>query len=304
MKHFPALLMAGALFVGAPLAAQDSADSNVVLLDLLVDPSVNEPHRVFLAKGIVYRASFAMSGVSIRMRSYERKQIPFVVPVTPTEDASGRSEFEIYPQDDGEIEFLALFNDQSIPVRFRLWSDARATARGRRSAEEGYWEIGLDAFYTTYGEQMIEGDTYGEAHSSIGACFSFRNGPGILGRLNGCALGMEVIEGEGDALNRTRFFIEPRFRLLGGGSRHEGMSADAGLVLSAGTMERGPYVGPGVYGALDFRGKEGNGARLFVSGRYDWEPEEIQGSDPMEPWVTEKVSVWTPSLRLGLGYYW
>jgi hypothetical protein len=295
------------IFPTTPLRAQDStrarSDSNLTLLDLTIDPTVNEPYRIFLAKGVVYRASFDQPGITIRMRSYEARQLPFLVPVTQTDDASGRSEYELYPQADGVIEFLAVFNELRVPVHFRLWSDARATARGRRSAAEGYWEVGLDLYAASYGTAVASNGAEGEGTSAIGGCFSFRNGPGIARRLNGCAFGMEVLAGEGDALDRSRFYIEPRFRILGASSDHTGWGPEAGALLSIGTSQAGPYLGPGIYGALDYRNGEGDGLRLMASLRYDWESAEIL-TDPILSTDTEQVSIWTPSVRIGVGYYW
>ncbi len=307
--HKLAYLTLGAtLFLGAPLRAQNYAgtpiDSNVTILDLLIDPTVNEPYRIFMAKGIVYRASFSQPGVSIRMRSYDGKQLPFVVALTQLGDASGRSELEIYPQSDGEIEFRATFNDQSIPVRFRLWQDVNATARGRRSAAEGFWEIGLETFAAYYGPASVDGETSGSAGTSLGGCFSFRNGPGALGRLNGCAFGMEVFAGDGEALDRTRFYIEPRLRLFGGASDHHGWADEAGVLLSVGTMEAGTSIAPGIYAAHDYRGLSGNGLRVLFILRTDRMKGDIY-KDPSQPELgTKEVSIWTPSLRFGAGYYW
>jgi hypothetical protein len=296
------LLIAAVLLLPTAARGQERTDSNLTLLDLTIDPTVNEPYRIFLAKGVVYRASFDQPGITMRMRSYQQRQLPFLVPVTQTQDASGRSEFEIYPQSDGEIEFLAVFNELRVPVHFRLWSDSRATERGRRSAAEGYWEVGLDLYAAGYGAPSAGGD--GTGTSAIGGCFSFRNGPGIARRLNGCAFGMEVLAGEGDALERSRFYIEPRFRLLGSRSDHVGWGPEAGVVLSIGTSEVGPYLGPGIYGALDNRNAKGDGFRLTAGLRYDWQSVELTGDDPFSLADGENTSVWTPSFRLGLGYYW
>ena len=305
MKPSHLLYAIALLFPTSPLCGQAGApertDSNLTLLDLTIDPTVNEEYRIFLAKGIVYRASFDQPGITMRMRSYQQRQLPFLVPVTQTDDASGRSEYELYPQADGEIAFLAVFNELRVPVHFRLWSDSRATARGRRSAEEGYWEIGLDLYAAAYGAPSVGG---GDGTSAIGSCFSFRNGPGVAKRLNGCAFGMEVLAGEGDALERTRFFLEPRFRILGSSSNHLGWGPEAGVVLSIGTSEVGPYLGPGIYGALDNRNADGDGFRLMVGLRYDWESVELTGDDPFTNADGENTSVWTPSFRVGAGYYW
>lgn len=302
------LTVVGVLLLGAPIQAQDTAaaaiDSNITILDLIIDPTVNEPYRVFLAKGVVYGASFSQPGVSIRMRSYAGKQLPFVVALSQLEDASGRSEFEIYPQSDGEIEFLAVFTAIDAPARFHLWRDARATARGQRSAAEGFWEIGVEAFVAHLGRPSVDGDPIGESGTSYGGCFSFRNGPGVLGRLNGCAFGMEVTSGEGEVIDRSRFFIEPRFRLTRGRSDHAGWAPEAGVLVVFGASEQGVNLGTGLYGALDYRNMMGRGMRVLLMARTDHTKGDVF-KDILHPeFGTEEVGIWTPSLRFGAGYYW
>ena len=287
------------LLMAAPLGAQDQdssrtapADSgNAVLLDITIDPAANERHVVFLQKGIVYRARFSESGATLRMRSLGNKQLPFIVDLGGG-DVSGGTELEIYPQSDGDIE-LAVLLPASVPVRFRLWSDARATERGRRSAEEGYWEIGVDGLVGWHGDQRPDGGagTAFGAGMTFGGCLSVRNGVGPLGFLNGCIAGAEGwTAGGADGL--LVLFTEPQIRLSNGRRTTAGHRLEWGLVtrFAIGTNgnEGGNFgntlLGFGAFLARDSRDLNGRGWRFSLVGRVDG-PEQI------------------PILRLGIGKY-
>lgn len=307
-------LLIALVALATPLAAQDRDttraappdSANVTILDITVDPNVNEPHRVFLQKHVVYMASFSEPGVTIRMRSYGGKQLPFVVPNSNDLDATGGAEFELYPQADGNVEFTAVFNEDQRPVRFRIWSDARATERGRRSAEEGYWELGVEGLAGWHGRFSTQaGGTAGRG-STLGACFSVRNGPGPIGALNGCILGFERELG---GLGRgTFFFTEPQLRLSHARRTDTGWRFDWGLVARYGFFADeldGSNFGPGAlgfgfYAADDQRDIEGKGWRLSLTARTDGEPGELRdiyGS------VHQTGRHWTMAYQVGIGRY-
>ena len=248
---------------------------NIQLLDITVDPNVNEPHRVFLQKHVVYKASFSEPGVTIRMRSYGGKQLPFVVPTSNGIDATGGSEYELYPLADGEVEFTAIFNEDQRPVRFRLWSDARATRRGERSAAEGWWQLGVDLMIGQHPDLDKAQALPVGSGPNIEACFGVRNGPGGLGILNGCIFGIGWGFGQGSS-PYFGLFMEPRLRVHGGGSSHIGWAVEEGIdtrfsvyaVRRNGWNFGTPFPALGLYIALDQRSSTGgSGWRLVATGR-------------------------------------
>lgn len=269
----------GVLLASAtPLQAQDTAstprDTNVTLVDITVVPGAQERVVVFLQRRIVYRARFGGPGVTIGMRSIGNKPLPFVVYTTAMADASGATELELYPQADGDVELIPIGGGvEQVPIRFVLWRDARATERGLRAAEEGWWDVGFEfGIGRHFGTEYPGGQVLGEGMTYT-ACLAFRNGPGLAGRLNGCAFGVEVIGEageEGTAIDR--FFIEPRIRVVGDSSRHQGWGFDAGLVTHVGFSEYDNVIlGLGAYGATDLRsGERGRGIRLLFQARHDW----------------------------------
>lgn len=288
------LVSAALLAVAAPLAAQDTLaaqrETDVTILDITVDPAANERHVVFLQKRVVYRARFGGPGITIRMRSIGNRPLPFIVNATAMADATGATEYELYPAADGEIELTPVGNQDQVPVRFLLWKDARATERGSRAAQEGWWDIGLEFGIGRHFGDRSEGAILMAGGSTYTACFSFRNGPGLAGRLNGCALGLEINRSDDDVSGLDQAFIEPRIRVVGDSSRHQGWGWDAGLVTHIGFSERDNVVlGLGAYAATDLRaGDRGQGIRLLLQARQDW--------------VDENAS--RLSSRLTLGYYW
>lgn len=305
-----------ATLAAAPLAAQTPEaartpphdSTNITLLDITIDPNVNEPHVVFLQRHVVYKASFSETGVTIEMRSFGNKALPFIVPASNGTDASGGEELEIYPQADGEIQFKAVFNELQRPVHFRLWSDARATRRGERSAAEGFWQLGyeiMSGFHPDYaGPQTLPA----HAGLDLGACLSVRNGPGRVGRLNGCIAGFGGMTGEVSG-QLFQFYTEPRFRIRGGGSHHSGWATELGALAGAriyAWSKDGGNFGPVIFGfggylARDQRGAfEGKGWRLSAALRADRFKYTI--ADPVTFAVTSHVH-WEPVLEIGVGRY-
>ena len=300
-RYLPGLV--AALLFQLPLAAQSPATppdtGNVTLLDITVHPGEYEPHTVFLQKGIVYRASFSGQGIEIRVRSYGGRQLPFVVPLTNGVDASGASEFEIYPQSDGNIEFTEVFNAEKVPVTFRLWRDARGTERGRRSAEEGFWELGVDGLVGWYGNY---GSQSGGSGATLGGCLSVRNGPGPLGWINGCIVGVERLttgSGQGFFL-----FTEPEIRLSNGRRTDSGWKFEWGLLVryamfangNDGGNIGGANLGYGAYVARDLRDLNGRGWRLTLMGRMD-------GSSSGSATFGSTGRIWAPVFQFGVGRY-
>lgn len=304
---FAAFSFAGPLWAQDPDSTRQapSDSGNVTLLDFTVDPAANEPHVVFLQKGIVYRASFSQPGVTLRMRSYRNRQLPFLVDLTNATDASGGSELELYPQSDGDIELVVVV-PSSVPVRFRLWSDARASERGRRSAEEGYWELGVDGLLGWHGD--FDSQTGAPAGSGItlGGCLSVRNGPGPLGIINGCIVGAEWKLG-GDTRGFF-FFAEPLIRLSNGRRTDSGWRYEWGLAMrfaafadgSGGTNFGPGILGLGAYLARDQRDLNGRGWRMYLIARADGQAIEVPDGFGN---VDRKGRDWVPALQFGLGRY-
>ena len=275
---------------------------NVTLLDITVHPGEYEPHIVFLQKGIVYRASFSGKGVEIRLRSFQGRQLPFVVALSNDVDATGGSEYELYPQSDGDVEFTEVFNAEKVPVTFRLWKDARSTERGRRSAEEGFWELGVDGLVGRRGNFSPQA---GGSGTTFGGCLSVRNGPGVLGWLNGCILGAEGLTGQQGVFF---FFSEPEIRLSNGRRTDAGWKNEWGLVARVNIFADGGdgnyldegHFGNGAYFARDQRDLNGRGWRLTLIVRADNGQKltlDAFGN------VTKREQAWAPAIQLGVGRY-
>ena len=297
-------LLAALLGVPAALVAQTPppppADTgNVILLDVTVHPGEFDPHTVFLQKGIVYRASFSGPGVAMRMRSYKGKQLPYVVSLTSVVEASGSSEYEIYPQSDGDIEFQELFNEGQVPVTFRLWRDARATEHGRRSAEEGFWELGVDLLVGGRGSIHDNVGLPTGSGMTIGGCLGVRNGPGPLGFLNGCIFGLERLSSS--TTPGFYLFTEPEIRLSNHRRTDSGWKFEWGLLMryaafgsddDGGNLDNGEF-GFGGYVARDQRDLNGRGWRITLTGRADAARGGAGGNHRL----------WAPAFQLGVGRY-
>ena len=271
-----AALVALPLTLAAQTPTPTAADTgNVTLLDITVHPGEFEPHIVFLQRGIVYRASYSGPGIEIRLRSFAGKQLPFVVPLTNGVDATGGSEYELYPQSDGNIEFTEVFNANKVPVTFRLWKDARGTARGRRSAEEGFWELGVDGLVGWHGAFQSGTLPPGGSGPTIGGCLSVRNGSGPLGFINGCVFGVERLSSSGGS--GYFLFTEPEIRLSNRRRTDSGWKFEWGLLVRYGAFASeadggnlgGGNFGYGAYVARDQRDLNGRGWRITLSGRTD-----------------------------------
>lgn len=306
------LLLVAALSAASPLSAQD-ADStrqaphdsaNVTILDISIDPSANERHVVYLQKGIVYRASFSEQGVTLRMRSLGNKQLPFVVDVSSGADVSGGSELEVYPQADGDIE-LTVVLAASVPVHFRLWRDARATLRGQRSAEEGYWELGVDGILGWHGDYSGN-STLMASGMTLGGCLSVRNGPGPLGFINGCIVGAEGMGGD-DAHRYFGLFTEPHLRFSNGRRTDQGWRSEWGGVIryaayaagNGGNLGDGRF-GLGAYLSRDQRDLNGRGWRYTLTLRADKVERVFYDGFGFE---TGREDAYVPALQLQIGRY-
>jgi hypothetical protein len=303
-------LLASLLCAPMLLAAQNPppppADTgNITLIDVTLHPGEYEPHTIFLQKGLVYRISFSGPGVDVRVRSYQGKQLPFVVPLTNEIDASGTSEYELYPQSDGDIEITEVFNALKVPVTFRLWRDARATERGRRSADEGFWELGVDGLAGWHGDFKADSSTAGGG-ATIGGCLAVRNGPGPLGFLNGCIFGVERLASS----TSSGFFLftEPEIRLSNRRRTDSGWKFEWGLLVryaSFGSDNDGGNLGGGNFGfgaylARDQRDLNGNGWRVTLTGRFDGlSNEKLDGFGN----TLSTKHLWAPALQLGVGRY-
>ena len=307
MPRFLSGLVAALLVTPVTLVAQTppapaTDTGNVTLLDITVHPGEYEPHVVFLQKGVVYRASFSGQGVEIRLRSFAGRQLPFVVPLTNGVDASGGSEYEVYPQSDGDIEFTEVFNGEKVPVTFRLWKDARGTERGRRSAEEGFWELGVDGLV---GWRGSFGAQAGGSGATLGGCLTVRNGPGPLGWLNGCIIGAEGLTGKQGVFF---FFTQPEIRLSNGRRTDAGWKYEWGAVVRFnifGDGGDGQYLdegrfGYGAYLARDFRDLNGRGWRITLIGRADSGDRLTLNSFGV---VTKRSLAWAPVIQVGVGRY-
>jgi hypothetical protein len=294
--HLAKLLSAGLLLAAAPhvslgpesrvalvwgpsvVAAQDAPrpptarGAPALLADATFTPGTFEPIRIFLARGIVYRAEFSEPGIQVEMRSYEGKSLPFVLSVNYGADVSGRTIVELRPQVDGEIEFRPVFVASGRAVRFQLWNvlDDHTRDLADEPGEHTPWEFGLMAEFGSHGRYVNRLVTYGHSGSTSAACVAIRRGPGILRRAWGCVLGVESDDGGLDG-RIAYLYVEPRVRVIGG--RRPGRpTIDAGVLLrfagriteQTGTVVEDPS-GPTTYGVGLYAG-----AQYWESGGGGW----------------------------------
>jgi hypothetical protein len=259
------------------IAQEPDSDRDVLVLNHTFQSGSREFVRVFLMGGEVYRAEIDLGQVSFSIRPRDPGgQPPTVVPIREADEGGAEAVFEIYPFRDAEYEVQVLDVPSGETGKLRIYRDVRASRR-RQLAAKGAggsgWKLGLElsaGFHSSYRlsffEEFLEVERSGGDYEG---CLSLRS----EGRAWGCLIGgTQHSNGEGAAI--VWFFIEPRFRLIGGlpGDPLElgalirlGFgSADEGMVGAS--YDHPGLAAPGVY----FRywlGSPGRGLSLSVAGR-------------------------------------
>ncbi|HEY3933966.1 MAG TPA: hypothetical protein VGL65_05045 [Gemmatimonadales bacterium] len=122
-----ALLAAGTI-APAGARAQDSNDvqrhSAALVLDHTFNAPVGEPVRVFLAKGVTYRAELEGESIQLALKPLlSSVQPPLIEPILGGESAAGESLYSITPRADALYVFTTSgtpTGDLANPVRLRV----------------------------------------------------------------------------------------------------------------------------------------------------------------------------------------
>ena len=210
----------------------------VELADFTFHPGSFDPIRYFLQRGVIYRVQFSEPNIVLEMRSYEGKQVPFVRYVNSGPDATGRTDFELSPNDDGEIEFRQVGGVSGTATRFQLWRIEQRTATTPMEpvTEAAGLEVGIIGRLGAHGAYIDREFTYADNGGVVEACVAFRGGSGVFDRLGGCVFGLSYEMG-GARSKLTFAFIEPRLRILGPILR-PGPTVNGGVVVRFASRNR------------------------------------------------------------------
>lgn len=114
--------------VPAVARAQDSTLAQrreaAMVLDYTFNAPVGEPIRVFLAKGIKYRAEVQGTGLQLQLRPMESSvQAPQLQSLlgSRTGSASGETLYTILPRADAEYQFITVGGQAGRSVKLRLY---------------------------------------------------------------------------------------------------------------------------------------------------------------------------------------
>lgn len=234
-----------------------------------------EPFRIFLARGVKYRAEFSEPNVIMQMRSYEGKSVPFARLIGDGPDVSGATTYEIVPNSDGVIEFRAVDAIPGTATRFRLWEVKEPVEEVAGESHAPPVEFGVLLRAGEHPAYVTDSFTYAHSGKVAEGCLAIRGGGGILARLGGCIVGFSHLTG-GNRYVLDFAFTEPRFRIIGP-AIHAGLTPSAGAMVRlssfVGTSQTGPQTPPlsarvtagfGLYGALDQRLRKRSGFRVEV----------------------------------------
>ncbi|MFI5235428.1 MAG: hypothetical protein ACHQXA_06940 [Gemmatimonadales bacterium] len=223
--------------LAAPLAAQTPApaptkgadSTDVVVFDHLFQTGLLEHEKVFLEKGAVYRAELNYPDVQLQVYTDPGMKPPYIIATGHDLDASKRITYEVYPDQDGEVEFRVIGGEPGGATRLVLIRDYRLSRRRKAIADAPGWAIGIElqaGLHSSYA-----GDTaIGTGGTSIEACLSFRAGPGLAAGTSGCAFGIEW-QSNVSSYRLNYFYIEPRFRLFGRREAAGKTSTEGGLLF-------------------------------------------------------------------------
>jgi hypothetical protein len=283
----------------AAAPARDSADVLVLEHDFT---GPGEFARVFLLKGQVYRAVLSSGDASLEI--YPVKGGPPVFFAREESDApgaSGQAVLSVYPRADAEYQIRLI--EGGPVVTLRLYRDIRASRRRQKVLSGPGWEIGGEIAAGGHSGYELNTASGGLTDSDRGGvhiegCFSARQGPGALGVVSGCALGL-AWDGRPKSNGTLWFFIEPRIRFFGGRPRGESNTEVGGLLRGGfGTVEkvnRNPtLIAPGLYASRHIRvNQDGKGWSFTLAWHHYLVGNRGQGAHRVG---SEMVS-------LGLGYY-
>lgn len=281
---------------------QDPQDSTDVLV---LDHDFTGPGefaRVFLQKGLVYKAIISEPSASLEI--YPIKGGSNVFTAREESDQPGASGFtvlSVYPRADAEYQVRLL--EGGPVVNLKIYRDVRASRRRQKVINEPGWEIGGEiagGFHSGY--KLHTASVLGEDNDDLGGhiegCFSARSGPGILQYVSGCALGIGWDSRPG-SVGVVWFFMEPRVRFLGGKERGKS-NTEVGAVLRVGfgqvskVSQTPTLIAPGLYASRNIRRDlKGNGWSFTL--RWNHYLVGNRGRD------THKVGA--EMISLGLGYY-
>jgi hypothetical protein len=121
----------------------DSADVLVLDHDFA---ATDELAWIFLLDKQVYRIELSSGDVSFHIRPrYNGMRAPRIYPIYESHSASGSSEYEVHPDQDGEYEIRAVSLDGlRVSTRMRVYRDIRGGRRRlARSAKPG-WGLGIE----------------------------------------------------------------------------------------------------------------------------------------------------------------
>lgn len=125
------IALAAAIVAAAPASAkaQDSTLAQkreaATILDHTFNAPAGEPMKVFLAKGIKYRAEVQGQGIQLQLRPVESSvQSPQLQSVLGSRNSSASSEalYTILPRADAEYMFITVGGKAGMSVKLRVYS--------------------------------------------------------------------------------------------------------------------------------------------------------------------------------------
>jgi hypothetical protein len=121
-------LLTAAVLTPVAARAQDSTDGQrhqaAMVLDHTFNAPVGEPVRVFMAKGVTYRAELEGTAIQLQLKPLlSSVQPPLIEPILGGESAAGESLYSITPRADAVYVFTTSGSptgDMTRPVRLRV----------------------------------------------------------------------------------------------------------------------------------------------------------------------------------------
>lgn len=295
-----------------------------LLVDRTFHPGDPLPSTIYLAQGLTYRVRLSRPHLGIEMRSADGKPVPFVRDITFWTDASSRTELELTPNSDGEIEFRIAGGTVRSKTRFRLWllhppyvpePEVPTSASPPRPGppptptlpvEFGITErVGVHSAYSGGGLQVAAGGAILEG------CVAVRGGHGVLERISGCGLGYSR-QGGAAGGHRDLLYFEPHLRIFGP-HLQEGREQNWGVLIrmsrnlttpdtaAAGASIRSSIdVGLGIYASQDTRSLRRGGTQLEAALML----ERVEGTGHPDPALPRRITRGTEAVTFRLGGGW
>lgn len=306
-RAVPALVASVLLLPLTGLAAQQDSAATRDSADVLVlDHDFSSPGefaRVFLQKGVVYRAVLSTGDASLEIVPLKGgPPVFFAREESESPGASGFTVLSVYPRADAEYQIRLI--EGGPVVNLKLYHDIRASRRRQKVLNSPGWEIGAEiaaGWHSGYLLNIVDDpDTKDSDRSGthIEGCFSARQGPGILRVMSGCALGA-AWETRPGSKGTLWFFLEPRARFIGGRERGKS-NTEVGALARFGfgavnKLNRNPtLVAPGLYVAYNVRtNQHGKGPGFILAWHHYLVGNRGEG--------THKVGA--ELITFGIGYY-